>query len=823
LLEAVQAVANETTSTPSRPPVVFEMTQEAAAHNSQLLADNNFDLDKFLTANKETTLGYGSEFRSIQQLRTILGEHPNFPELELILSKGMDYRFRKELTETARQEELLAILARGNHKSAEHRSEHVAKALGKDVEHGFSLPILPETVHQIAGAMAQPLGMAEQLTLTESGARAPKFRLTQDLSFSLTEPEASVNSRIDLAAYVEMIYGWCLSRTIHYIVSLRLKYPTQRIFITKYDYSDAYRRIAHSATAAIQSIALFAGIAFIALRLTFGGSPNPPTWCMFSETVTDLANELLLCDQWDPATLQNPDQAETPQPNLQNGLLTLGTALPMAVKIPLSSTARVDGFIDDLICVFLDTDRNRERAPHAVPLAMFVTNRPHAGSETEPIQRRNVLSLPKLQAEGTPDERQIVLGWLLDTYRLLVLLPQDKFTAWMEDLCHVLTKNGCSQENLDTLVGRLNHTATIMPMARHFLGRLRQRIDRTAFRQKFVHFPRDELKDLQLWKRLLTKAATGISMNLITIREPTCVCWSDACPFGLGGYSVNGRAWRIRIPESSPIFGSPKVNNLLEFLAMVVNVWLECEDSRKTFQCILALGDNTSAIGWLFASSKFPSESPAHRAHLLVARQLASLLLLHDHCLASQHIKGDANVVADLLSFAGPDRGKAHPLAYDSPTDELLTQRFHQHLPEQIPANFAISPLPKKVLSWVAVVLQTHELYLMGDRKPPTSPRTAAGADGLVSATKPAWLLTPSSLPYPNSNSTLLPRLSSRASAQLSGLKTENLQDLANEQWLQALSERPQATWLRRFGTVSNKAPFTSRTAKSSDPAFPPS
>jgi hypothetical protein len=62
------------------------------------------------------------------------------------------------------------------------------------VRHGFSLPILPETVTRIKGAMAHPIGMAEQLTLTKSRQRVPKFRLTQDLSFSLTEKDALVNS-----------------------------------------------------------------------------------------------------------------------------------------------------------------------------------------------------------------------------------------------------------------------------------------------------------------------------------------------------------------------------------------------------------------------------------------------------------------------------------------------------------------------------------------------------------------------------------------------------------------------------------------------------
>jgi hypothetical protein len=47
--------------------------------------------------------------------------------------------------------------------------------------------------------------MAKQLTLTEVGNRVPKFRLMQDLSFTLTEKDASVNSKIDLGAYVEML------------------------------------------------------------------------------------------------------------------------------------------------------------------------------------------------------------------------------------------------------------------------------------------------------------------------------------------------------------------------------------------------------------------------------------------------------------------------------------------------------------------------------------------------------------------------------------------------------------------------------------------
>jgi hypothetical protein len=149
-----------------------------------------------------------------------LWQTPKLPGTKMNTLQGDDLPVQKRTPRDDEGRRTSSHPEGGKHKSAQHREEHVTKALGKDVLHGFSLPILPETVQQIAGAMAQLLGMAKQLTLTESGERVPKFRLMQDLSFALTKKEASVNSRINLNAYMEMIYGWCLARTIHYIVSL---------------------------------------------------------------------------------------------------------------------------------------------------------------------------------------------------------------------------------------------------------------------------------------------------------------------------------------------------------------------------------------------------------------------------------------------------------------------------------------------------------------------------------------------------------------------------------------------------------------------------
>jgi hypothetical protein len=820
LLQAIRTVFEARVDVPLSPPIWFDVTEEAIQHNSGLLKECDFDLETFLNNNQNSTLAFGSEFRPTPQLEMILGQHPNFPFFKQVLANGMDFYFDQALSETERLAELDEIIVRGNHKSAQENEDDVKRLLQKDVHHGFSLPVTPEIVRKLKGAMVQPAGLALQFALLEDGSRVPKRRLTQDSSFALTFPKASVNERIDMDAYPQMIYGWCLSRIIHFIVALRLRHPTTKIFIAKYDYSDAYRRIAHSASAAAQSIIVIAGIAYIALRLTFGGSPNPPTWCAFSEMVTDLSNEIPLCHDWDPKTLRSPAQPITPTPVELPADEPMLLAQPMAVVVPTTVTGRTDSFIDDLIRVFLDTPTNREREPHAVPLAIHVTSRPHLGIH-EPVMRRGLLSDPKLIAEGTPAEVQIVLGWALNTRSLTILLPFDKFEAWSSDLRAIIKPGKTSFGELESTIGRLNHAGYVIPLSRHFLTRLRLRILTRRHKKQQITLSRDETDDLKLWVEFLQQASKGISLNCLTIRTPSKLGWSDSCPFGLGGFLLSGRAWRIQIPSSSPIYGVDIANNVLEFLAMLVTIWLtilECKHEGRQQACILAIGDNTSAIGWMHKSGKLKHGSVYHAPVQLIARKIARLVLHSTHCLASQHIKGDENVVSDLLSFAGNVRGYDHPLALDLPSDLTLTQRFHDHLPQLIPEGFAISPLPNEISSFVTQALQMTELSLHQNKKNLTRHETASGAAGYLSAPSPVSALTPSSLAYPSPKKSSSSEPSLPFTASLCGTSQEAFLASVRAPWFLRLSAMPQATWLRRFGVISNKAPFTSKEAPSYSP-----
>jgi hypothetical protein len=269
---------------------------------------------------------------------------------------------------------------------------------------------------------------------------------------------------------------------------------------------------------------------------------------------------------------------------------------------------------------------------------------------------------------------------------------------------------------------------------------------------------------------------------------------SDACPWGIAGYSLGGRGWRIVIPHCTPLRGDSRFNYLFEFIGTAVTAWLECLDlDADAEECILALGDNTSALGWIYCSSRVKSTSMIYRAIQTVARHLTTVFLDSTHCLASQHLKGDHNVVAYLLSFAGHDRDKPHPLAADNPIDLVLTQRFHKFLPSQIPENFAIYPLPPEILSWTSQVLQIAESTLIRATRAQMRQTTGSGADGFPFANAQALLLTPSSLLYSAMSVNSSSEPSWVCTGMPPGTNMVNLPGAVAHQWSQALCALPQA------------------------------
>jgi hypothetical protein len=123
---------------------------------------------------------------------------------------------------------------------------------------------------------------------------------------------------------------------------------------------------------------------------------------------------------------------------------------------------------------------------------------------------------------------------------LLVALPDDKQIAWAGDIKTFLKARRMTRAELESLLCRLNHAAAIMPLARHFLGRLRGLLVSKQEGYKSLNIRAEVAADLQLWLEVLETANRGLLLNCLVTRVPTIVCFSDSCPYGIAGYSISG-------------------------------------------------------------------------------------------------------------------------------------------------------------------------------------------------------------------------------------------------------------------------------------------
>ena len=831
LHESVEQIAGESMRPPASPPFKFAATDHARAYNTELLIDHDHDLSKILEANQHTTVAYGSEFRELSDLKAVFGRHPNFDFFSEILTNGMDYHFDFDLTEDERMAELEANLERGNHNSAKDDEEVLIKMAYKEVKHGFMVPVSVEIVKEIKNAMVQAVGIVSQWTINAKGERVVKKRLTHDLSYWITQSYASVNSRCNLDKYPPMIYGWCLMRIIHYIVALRAAFPDKRILISKYDFSDAYRRIAHAAQAAAQTIFVIGQVAFICLRLSFGGSVNPPSWCSVSEMITDLSNELPLIPKWNPDKLFSPAQVQVPAPRYLDDSIPLAPARPLAVDIPTTARGRGDCFVDDIIKVYLDDPVQIQRHAASAPLAIHIAMRPNAGT-SEPVERRETLSVTKHEAEGTPQEIHTVLGWELETRRLICALPEDKYVAWYKQISDILNNSAVpiSKEQLESVIGRLTHASWVVPLSRHFLSRLRFKLNFFHHRNHTLRLSKEELEDLALWLAFLAQARAGISMNGLTIRNPTILSISDSCPYGLGGFTSGGRAWRLKVSKSSFIYGKSIANNILEFLAMAITLWLaliECEEQGKTDELILALGDNTSAIGWIFKTGKLTKDSQYYTAANFIARKIANLLTKSKNFLVTQHIPGEENEVSDWMSFEGDDRSNemkpvSHPIAYDRPSNDQFTERLLTLVPQLLPQHFKICHLPAEIFSFAQESVEMLELSMLQHQKGTKRSKKGSGEGGSVSWNSIPLEPTPILEEYQQVKS---PRSSEPFSKYIGNLPSRPMVpflESVKNRWQDRLLELPRGLWERSSGIISGRHPCTEGPSKAKSTNYYP-
>jgi hypothetical protein len=477
---------------------------------------------------------------------------------------------------------------------------------------------------------------------------------------------------------------------------------------------------------------IYDNLLLVALRLTFGGSPCPSLWGLLSETMADIANTLLVNPFWDHDSVFDPisNMIEPPQPLPADQ--PFHSAKDLSVSIPTNPIGFIDIFIDDFIGVALDLGDNTSRLQKAISVAIRTLTRPLDDSDVLP--RRDIISLKKYKAEGRLEEVKKVLGWIINTRSLKISLPSDKFTEWSRDIQNTLSAKKSHHKKLETLIGRINHVASIFQPLRHYMGRLYQALYRSKTAHGWTYLRQQELADLESLLLFLGTAHRGLSLNNLSFRKPTIIYRSDASEFGIGGYNLtSGIAWHFELPVDCRLRTSL---NSLEFLACMISIWIDAFyqviDSES---CLLSQTDSTSALGWL-RKPNFADKCDEF-VQLSTARKLADILISTESCLYSQWFPGEKNLAADALS---------RDFHID---DTNLAQLFTFNFPDQIPFGLQILPVPPDIVSWLTCLLRSQPQDQLWSKEP-TQSKFALGlaSKGIWASSESMTLSSTSSRDY---------------------------------------------------------------------------
>jgi hypothetical protein len=119
-----------------------------------------------------------------------------------------------------------------------------------------------------------------------------------------------------------------------------------------------------------------------------------------NNTNTDLANDLLHCKEWDHKTLCSPHVSKPSLPSYLHDDIPFTQAKEQDVYIPFNPYGKIVDFIDDIIDLIPDLEKNKEKGAAVILLTIHTLCR-HLDTN-EPILWEDCLSLDTSAEEGMP-------------------------------------------------------------------------------------------------------------------------------------------------------------------------------------------------------------------------------------------------------------------------------------------------------------------------------------------------------------------------------------------------------------------------------------
>ena len=494
-------------------------------------------------------------------------------------------------------------------------------------------------------------------------------------------PEAGKPGRADENPPV--FYGKAFTRHLVWLWNLRISRPQSNILGHVDDISAAYHRVLYHPAMGVTFAQVFQEFLMIPCGLIFGAR-NSPSWYMllgelraslaatgdFGHSTSKLADTLLLEDD----AIRKHEAPIT---------RAVADATNTGLCHPLTDFS-FQSFVDDTAVAHYP-ELIRSAVNRSVLSAYVVFGFPNENRRPPPLYPQ------KWAPSATTIYRY--LGFLIDTRRMVVIWPVEKrqqLARWITEIWLNPTKHSSTPTQASQLIGLVRHAAKICPLGILLANRLQYDLNDLVSQA-----PSNDVKhwwtntqwkisrairaDLRMLLSLLDDnfyhPAWNRHIGLLIPREPNAVPMSDASYEGIGGFcrslhfmwrvdshTLRGCGWPIpfNTGKYDKIDFSHNTHiNILEFLAIIVNMWMLLKTLGKqpyksrysnadgTQLIALFLADNTTALSWL----QHPDRVKRVGNRNLV-RFLTSMVLHRDFPLqiSSLHIPGVQNVEADALS-----------------------------------------------------------------------------------------------------------------------------------------------------------------------------
>ena len=481
----------------------------------------------------------------------------------------------------------------------------------------------------------------------------------------------------------KVYYATAFKRLLTWIWRERMEHPDREIYLSYDDIATAFHRVLYHPQIAIVYAMVFMEFLIIPTGLIFGAKNSPSMYMIPGELRAHIAAVAKVFDQVMTELASRVEIRHYPD--------FCGASIPRAIPDnlhgPISEAGgdRHASFVDDTGMAGI-AETIRYIINRSILGAYVIYGFPDE-SDSQPVinpEKFALLVTYLLTYLGfNINAREMTCAWPLEKRQKLA----DMLDAlWLDPTSDLkITPSRASRP-----LGLIRHGAPVSMLGVYHSLRLQHRLNDVlsevqkgrfgrairskkqksrAFKEWWQHFDlgRDEecVLELQLLRKTLTDPKYNYvwtrPIGMVVSRQWTVKTEGDACYEGLGGLCRQLKfMWRLSREDlkqmgflvyegDEPKPGEPGMHiNLLEFLALIITLWLTLSLVKPGSQpVILATGDNTSALSWMYFASR--TKKPIVRRF---ARFCQAMLTYYPYHFALQkaHMKGEDNDTGDVLS-----------------------------------------------------------------------------------------------------------------------------------------------------------------------------